>query len=232
MTTNTNKLDDLKPHLYRNSKSADDWRTPYRVFKNLSHEFGGFTLDAAADADNALCDRFWTREQNALIQDWSQEKTVFCNPPYTHCEEFAALAHLPETCLLLIPVRPNTTWWLRHIWGNQFCHEVRYFHQGLKFWRPEIGAAKRRAPIPSAAIVFHNKKRSGEIRLTTCCPDTCLPLIVISRGSHGGRPTTYNWEQLTQIIDLYERKRLKPREISEQLKIPLRSVHRIVERLT
>ena len=47
------------------------------IFELLAKEFQ-FTLDAAADISNAKCDLFFTREKNALKQDWGQH-TVWLN---------------------------------------------------------------------------------------------------------------------------------------------------------
>lgn len=63
-----------------NRENPDDWETPPAFFDILDREFG-FTVDACAAPHNAKCDRYWTREQDGLAQDWSGER-VFCNPPY------------------------------------------------------------------------------------------------------------------------------------------------------
>ncbi len=57
-----------------------DWRTPPELFAALDAEFH-FTLDAAANAANHLCDRYYTAEDSAFDHSWSGER-VFCNPPY------------------------------------------------------------------------------------------------------------------------------------------------------
>lgn len=80
-------------------------------------------------------------------------------------------------------------------------------------------------------VIFRNVPRKGEIWQTVNCADTGLLLHVINRGSVSGRPTIYDAEVLDQVIDLYERKRAKPKEIAERLKIPLRTVQRVVQRL-
>jgi phage N-6-adenine-methyltransferase len=64
--------------VYHRSK-REDWGTPPDFFQALDTEFG-FTLDAAASPANALCPRYWTKADNALVQPWTG--IVFLNPPY------------------------------------------------------------------------------------------------------------------------------------------------------
>ncbi len=56
------------------------WGTPPALFNALD-EFFHFTIDVAASKDNALCDRFYTKEEDGLAQSWGGE-SVWCNPPY------------------------------------------------------------------------------------------------------------------------------------------------------
>ena len=53
------------------SSKTDDWFTPQHVYEPLDLEFG-FTLDPCATPDNAKCEKFYTREDNGLLQDWGQ----------------------------------------------------------------------------------------------------------------------------------------------------------------
>jgi hypothetical protein len=48
---------------------VDDRAVPWEIFDPLRKEFG-FTVDAAASERNCRLPRFWTREDNALEQDW------------------------------------------------------------------------------------------------------------------------------------------------------------------
>ena len=57
-----------------------EWSTPQELFDKLNKEFE-FTLDPCADDDNHKCDKYYTRQQNGLLQSWGKER-VFCNPPY------------------------------------------------------------------------------------------------------------------------------------------------------
>lgn len=51
------------------SSKTDLWETPQDFFDMLDAEFG-FTLDAAADAQNHKCPCYYTREQDGLKQPW------------------------------------------------------------------------------------------------------------------------------------------------------------------
>ena len=51
------------------SSSKDDWATPQAFFDILDQEFH-FTLDPCADNTNHKCDKYYTKEDNGLIQNW------------------------------------------------------------------------------------------------------------------------------------------------------------------
>jgi len=53
----------------------DLWRTPPEIFAALDAEFG-FQIDAAASAENALCRRYITAEQNTLVTPWRDYITI------------------------------------------------------------------------------------------------------------------------------------------------------------
>jgi phage N-6-adenine-methyltransferase len=60
------------------------WQTPKALFKQWCSEApGGFKLDAFASAQNALCARYYTAEDDAIMQPWrAANASVFANPPY------------------------------------------------------------------------------------------------------------------------------------------------------
>ena len=62
------------------SSRTDNWATPTDLFNKLNEEFH-FNLDPCASADNHKCDRYFTKEQDGLKQNWGGNR-VFCNPPY------------------------------------------------------------------------------------------------------------------------------------------------------
>jgi len=62
------------------SSKTDDWATPQAVFDELDKEFN-FTLDPCASQENHKCEKFFTKEDDGLKQNWQGER-IFCNPPY------------------------------------------------------------------------------------------------------------------------------------------------------
>jgi phage N-6-adenine-methyltransferase len=65
---------------------GDQWRTPEDLFWGINAVFGPFDMDLFTDGDNAHCARFYTAEDNALVQDWTADLKGgkgFANPPYS-----------------------------------------------------------------------------------------------------------------------------------------------------
>ncbi len=67
---------------------GDQWRTPDPLFWGINAMYGPLMLDLFADNDNAKCPVWYTAEDNALAQDWSEMLesiggAAFGNPPYS-----------------------------------------------------------------------------------------------------------------------------------------------------
>lgn len=66
--------------------SGNEFATPQWVVDDAARVIARrFTLDAAATAENAKCQRFFTREQDSLSLDWSG--VVWLNPPFSRSEK-------------------------------------------------------------------------------------------------------------------------------------------------
>lgn len=206
---------------------SDDWRTPYRLFHNLHREFN-FSLDGAATEYDALLPRFTDDIHN---QSWDGER-VFCNPPYSDTKTFLVKASEADLAVFLIPYRPHTTYWLKHLFTNPLCHEIRILHRAVKYLPPagHNGLAIR-SPFASAIVIFKSESRKVEITQMVCCADTLLPLTIINRGGLRGRPTIYPPETLDSFIKLYRQG--KPIKcIADALRMPLSTSYRIAQRLS
>lgn len=214
-------------HIGRYHGGSDDWRTPYRLFRNLHREFS-FSMDGAATEHDALLPRFTDDIHN---QSWDGER-VFCNPPYSDIPSFLLKAAEADLAVFLIPHRANTSYWLRHIYSNNHCHEIRILHRAVKFLPPAgHNGLVVRAPFPAAVVVFKREQRGHEITQMVCCADTLLPLTIINRGGLRGRPTIYPPETLDSFIKLYRQG--KPIKcIADALRMPLSTSYRIAQRLS
>ncbi len=130
------------------SSATDAWATPQEVFDELNREFQ-FTLDPCATKENATCKKFYTKEDNGLLQSWEGER-VFCNPPYGReigkwVKKAYEASEGGATVVCLLPARTDTKWF------HEYCKqgEIRFIKGRLKF-----GEAKNSAPFPSMVVVF------------------------------------------------------------------------------
>lgn len=206
---------------------SDSWRTPSLLFRNLHREFS-FSLDGAATEHDTLLPRF---TDDISRQSWVSEK-VFCNPPYSDIPSFLLKASEADLVAFLIPYRPHTIYWLKHIFTNPLCHEIRILHRAVKYLPPAgHNGLTIRSPFAAAVVVFKKEPRRHEITQMVCCADTLLPLTIINRGGLRGRPTIYPPETLDSFIKLYRQG--KPIKcIADALRMPLSTSYRIAQRLS
>ena len=52
------------------TSTTGEWSTPQDVYDDLDAEFG-FTLDPCATPENAKCERYFTKDNDGLAQDWA-----------------------------------------------------------------------------------------------------------------------------------------------------------------
>lgn len=135
------------------SSNSTLWATPQDFFDKLNTEFH-FTLDPCALPENAKCEKYFTPEDDGLLQDWSGYN-VFCNPPYgkeiskwvKKCYEESLKGTL---IVLLIPARTDTSYFHKYIYHKS---EIRFIKGRLKF-----GNATTGAPFPSMVVIYNNVK--------------------------------------------------------------------------
>ncbi len=134
------------------SSKTEEWETPKELFDELNAEFD-FTLDPCADEFNHKCKKYYTKEQDGLLQCWKNER-VFCNPPYDReigswvrrCYLHSKVEN--EIAVMLIPARTDTRWFHEYIY-NKSSVEIRFLKGRLKF-----SGSKNPAPFPSMVVVF------------------------------------------------------------------------------
>lgn len=132
------------------SSNKEDWETPQELFNELDQEFN-FTIDVCADNRNKKCKRFYTKEENGLLQNWNNE-IVWCNPPYGRkIGEWVKKAEESNaTVVMLLPARTDTKWFHKYIYKKA---EIRFIKGRLKF-----GNSKNSAPFPSMIAIFRRNK--------------------------------------------------------------------------
>jgi len=136
--------------LFGSNKSIE-WTTPRRLFVELNEEFN-FTLDPCCTEESALCDRYYTKKENGLLQNWSGD-VVFANPPYGRnvgvwLEKAYNESRNGAVVVCLVFSKTDTSWW--HNYAMR-ADEIRYIRGRLKF-----GNAKHSAPFGSAILIFRN----------------------------------------------------------------------------
>lgn len=131
------------------SSASEEWETPQDLFDELNDEFH-FTVDVCATKWNAKVSRYFTKEQDGLLQDWTGE-TVWCNPPYGRAVKtwiHKAYEHFMGggTSVLLIPARTDTKWFHEYVYGKA---EIRFIKGRLHFSR-----SKYNAPFPCMIVIY------------------------------------------------------------------------------
>jgi site-specific DNA-methyltransferase (adenine-specific) len=147
------------------SSHSNEWETPKDLFNKLKKKYN-FKLDAAATQKNALCENYFTIQNDALIQDWYQYKSIFLNPPYGRAiSKFIKKAYEESLkgCVVvcLIPARTDTKYM------HNYCFKygkVEFIMGRLKFTNrlrtPYNGSSNFKispAPFPSCIVVFGEK---------------------------------------------------------------------------
>lgn len=127
------------------------WPTPDSLFDKLDAEFG-FTLDVCCLPENAKCTKYFTPDDDGLLQNWYGK--VWCNPPYGNrigdwVEKAFREAHNGVTTVMLLPVRTDTRWFHSWVIGKA---EIRFLKGRLKF-----GNAENSAPFPSMVIIYNRR---------------------------------------------------------------------------
>ncbi|MBG2701187.1 phage N-6-adenine-methyltransferase [Klebsiella michiganensis] len=154
------------------------WQTPLPLFVALDAEFC-LTLDAAASADNALCNRYITEEQNTLEKPWTDYLSipgyVWLNPPYSDITPFVQKAADESKnqigTVMLVPADTSVGWFREAI---ETASEVRFIVGGrLAFINPVSGKPVSGNNKGSMLIIWHPYPRT-HCQFTTVERDALL----------------------------------------------------------
>jgi len=141
--------------------------TPLNLFTPLKVEFN-IKLDVCASKNNYKCERYFTKEDNALLKEWNG--VCWMNPPFSRdlkkWVEKAYNASLKGNIIVcLLPVRSNTKWWHKFVMKA----ELRFICGELKF-----DGHKRGLWLPMCVVIFGSKKVGlGESIFVNNPPERC-----------------------------------------------------------
>ena len=159
---------------FSTSKSMKYLRTPIDIWKNLKEEFD-FTLDACASHKNHLVDKYYTIDENCLIQDWTGE-VVYCHPLFDmHIGKFVEKC-AESKCLsvLLLPASTHTRYFHKFIWDKEKHQpkpnvEVRFLEKPNKGFRflnddgSEDDISKIGYIKPLMVVIFRNAETETQV---------------------------------------------------------------------
>ena len=129
------------------TSNTDLWSTPRDFFDDYNAIYQ-FDVDVCATAENALCAKFYSPEEDGLSKEWND--VCWMNPPYGReigkwmKKAYESSLH-GATVVCLVPARTDTAWWHEYAMKG----EIELLRGRLKF-----GGSKNSAPFPSAVVVF------------------------------------------------------------------------------
>ena len=108
----------------------DLWRTPPEVIAAVN-EIWPLGRDVAASPHNAVCARYYTEEQNSLVQSWALPagEWNWCNPPYSNIAPWVvkmmgAAASEGSGTLLFVPQDFSIQWARRLVCGGATAYTL------------------------------------------------------------------------------------------------------------
>ncbi|KTS74233.1 phage N-6-adenine-methyltransferase [Pantoea stewartii] len=161
-------------------KIGDQWRTPDPLWWGINSMFGPFVLDLFADESNAKCDSYYSAEDNALSQNWSERLAelngaAYANPPYSRASQHDGryitgmrqiMAHTLEMreaggrYVFLIKAATGEVWW------PEDADHIAFIRGRISFdlpvwYRPEEGQPSESSAGFGAAVAVFDKSWRG-----------------------------------------------------------------------
>jgi site-specific DNA-methyltransferase (adenine-specific) len=140
-------------HLH-NIKIYDEWSTPNAILRSgLMLIDENIFLDVCATQQNAKFSKYFTKQDDALKQEWNTN--FYMNPPYSEIFEWMEYAtqqvkKYKVVGLILTFAKTDTRWWHEFVEGK--C-KVYFIKGRIRFVKDSI-QSKKDAPYPSCWIVM------------------------------------------------------------------------------
>lgn len=176
------KLNVLKSKpTHKLNEVGDQWATPDELFWGINAKFGPLTIDLFTDGENSKAPHFYTAEDNALTQDWSEKLkeiggAAFANPPYSRSsyhekQAVTGVGHIINHALamrekggryvFLLKVATSETWWPDH--ADHICYiKGRIGFDVPKWFNPADEKQKPSGAMFAGVIIIFDKEWNGE----------------------------------------------------------------------
>lgn len=174
-------LETLRSQLtHKLNQIGDQWRSPDRLWWGINSMFGPFVLDLFADESNAKCEAYYSAEDNALSQNWSERLAelngaAYANPPYSRASQHDGqyitgmrqiIAHTLEMreaggrYVFLIKAATSEVWW------PEDADHIGFIRGRISFdlpvwYRPEEGQPSESSAGFGAAVAVFDKSWRG-----------------------------------------------------------------------
>lgn len=160
---------------------GDQWRSPDPLYWGINAKFGPFTLDLFTDGQNSKCPNYYTAEDNALTQDWSEKLkelggAAYGNPPYSRAtyhgkQAVTGMVHIVEYAksmrekggryVFLLKAATSETWW------PEWADHVAFIRGRIGFDLPDwfVPANEKQKPSGAffaGAVVILDKDWQGD----------------------------------------------------------------------
>lgn len=160
---------------------GDQWRTPDALYWGISAKFGPFTLDLFTDGQNSKCPNYYTAEDNALTQDWSEKLkelggAAYGNPPYSRAtyhdkQAITGMVHIMKHALamrdkygryvFLMKVATSETYWPK--WADHIAFiEGRIGFDLPEWFVPADDKQKPSGAMFAGAVIILDKDWQGD----------------------------------------------------------------------
>lgn len=144
----------------KSTAGTQNWRTPPELFAWVNSQFN-FTLDAAADPENALCPKFYTAEDDGLSHSWAGE-VVWVNPPFKQIKAWLAKAVYEverngAIVVMLLPAATETRWFRTYAARGQ----IAFLTPRVKYVHPD-GVTRNGPPIGSMLVIFDGLRAAND----------------------------------------------------------------------
>ena len=117
-----------------NTSKNDSYGTPLKYFYEAREITGVYPqLDVCANKKNTKCERYFSKKQNGLKQEWNED--FWMNPPFSNLYGWTAKAYREHrkhnvNGVLFVPLRPSAEWWKDNIKGKA---KVYFVDNRIKF---------------------------------------------------------------------------------------------------